>query len=185
MKGFKPIVNASSRMLILGTFPSKDSLKVNQYYANATNLFWPLIFAVLEGSDEETVAKRWNATTSYKDKIQYALSHGVALWDVLRSCERKTSADRDILNAKPNNFRLIFKKYPNIKTIAFNGGGKQKNPRPLSAAGLYKFHIGYDEVFDYLTLYSSSSEDRNKLDFDSLFLKKYHDWKNIQSNFLG
>ena len=48
MKGFKPIINAKSKVLILGTFPSQSSLKMNQYYANATNLFWPLMHAVLE-----------------------------------------------------------------------------------------------------------------------------------------
>ena len=42
MKGFKPIINAKSKVLILGTFPSQSSLKMKQYYANATNLFWPL-----------------------------------------------------------------------------------------------------------------------------------------------
>lgn len=181
MKGFKPIVNAKSRVLILGTFPSKDSLKVNQYYANATNLFWPLVYAVLEGSDDEPNAKRWNAVTSYKDKTKFALKHGAALWDVLRSCERKTSADRDILNPKANSFSRFYAKYPNIKAIAFNGGGKKKNPRRLSAAGLYKSHIGLDDDHAFFTLYSSSSEDRNKLDYDTLFLKKYDDWKAIRA----
>ena len=63
MKGFKPIINAKSRVLILGTFPSQSSLKMNQYYANATNLFWPLMHAVLENSDNESAAKLWNSTT--------------------------------------------------------------------------------------------------------------------------
>ncbi len=180
MKGFKPIVNAESKVLILGTFPSKDSLKVNQYYANATNLFWPLVFAVLDGTEDEKEAKRWNAVTSYKDKIKFTLKHGAALWDVLRSCERKTSADRDILKPKANSFDRLYKKYPDIKAVAFNGGGKKKHPRPLSAAGLYRSLIGIDESRNFLTLYSSSSEDRNKLDYDSLFLKKYDDWKVIR-----
>ena len=96
MKGFKPIINAKSKVLILGTFPSQSSLKKNQYYANATNLFWPLMHAVLENSDNEASAKLWNSTSSYKHKKLYVLRKGVAVWDVLRTCERRTSADRDI-----------------------------------------------------------------------------------------
>ena len=73
MKGFKPIVNAKSKLLILGTFPSQASLEMNQYYAYATNLFWPLMHAVLENSDNEAAAKLWNSTSSYKHKILHIL----------------------------------------------------------------------------------------------------------------
>ncbi len=68
MKGFKPIVNAKSKVLILGTFPSQASLEMNQYYAYATNLFWPLMHAVLENSDNEAAAKLWNSTSSYSTR---------------------------------------------------------------------------------------------------------------------
>lgn len=180
MKGFKPIINAKSKVLVLGTFPSQASLKVNQYYANFNNLFWPLIYAVLEESDDEAVAKHWNTTISYKRKKQFMLRHGVAVWDVLRSCQRRTSADRDIRSEKANNFKRFFTKYPKIRTVVFNGGGKGKYPRTLSAAGFYHSHVGIDEDLKFITVYSSSSEDRNKLDFDSLFLKKYNDWKIIR-----
>lgn len=180
MKGFKPIVNAESKVLILGTFPSKDSLKVNQYYANATNLFWPLVFAVLEGTDNEKEAKRWNAVTSYKDKTKFTLKHGAALWDVLRSCERKTSADRDILKPKANSFDRLYKKYPDIKAVAFNGGGKKKNPRPKSAAWYYQKLAGLYDDHAFETLYSSSEAYCDPTGYDSLFLKKYDDWKVIR-----
>ena len=126
MKGFKPIVNAESKVLILGTFPSKDSLKVNQYYANATNLFWPLVFAVLDGTEDEKEAKRWNAVTSYKDKIKFTLKHGAALWDVLRSCERKTSADRDILKPKANSFDRFYKNILILKQWPLTAAERRK-----------------------------------------------------------
>ena len=182
MKGFKPIINAKSSVLILGTFPSQSSLKMNQYYANATNLFWPLMHAVLQNSDNEAAAKLWNSTSSYKDKKLYVLRKGVAVWDVLRTCERMTSADRDIQYEKVYNFKRFFGKYPKIKTVVFNGGGKGKYPRTQSAAGFYHSHVGFDDDHEFITVYSSSSEDRNKLDYDSLFLKKYDDWKIIRDH---
>lgn len=182
MKGFPPIVNAKSKVLILGTFPSQASIKMKQYYANATNLFWPLIHAVLENSDDEAAAKLWNSTSSYKQKKLTVLKNRVAVWDVLRSCERRTSADRDIRNEKVNNFNRFLTKYPEIKTVVFNGGGKGKYPRTQSAAGFFHSHIGFDDDHEFFTVYSSSSEDRNKLDYDSLFLKKYDDWKTIRNH---
>ena len=182
MKGFKPIVNAKSRVLILGTFPSQSSLKMNQYYANATNLFWPLMHAVLENSDNESAAKLWNSTSSYMLKKLYVLRKGVAVWDVLRTCERRTSADRDICYEKVYNFKRFFGKYSKIKTVVFNGGGKGKYPHPQSAAGFYHSHVGFDDEHKFITVYSSSSEDRNKLNYDSLFLKKYDDWKIIRDH---
>ena len=120
MKGFKSIINSKSKVLILGTFPSQSSLKMNQYYANATNLFWPLIHAVLENSDNESAAKLWNSTTAYMHKKLYVLRNGVAVWDVLRTCERRTSADRDIRYEKVYNFKRFFGDYPKIKTVVFN-----------------------------------------------------------------
>ena len=80
MKGFKPIVNAKSKVLILGTFPSQASLEMNQSYAYATNLVWPLMHAVFENSDNEAAAKLWNSTSSYKHKKLYVLRKGCLLY---------------------------------------------------------------------------------------------------------
>ena len=37
--GFDPVADTDSRLLILGTLPSEESLKVERYYANKTNQF--------------------------------------------------------------------------------------------------------------------------------------------------
>ena len=44
---FPPIASTTSRVLILGTMPSKVSLRARQYYAHPQNLFWRIIGGIL------------------------------------------------------------------------------------------------------------------------------------------
>ena len=45
---FPPVVDAATRLLILGSLPGDASLKAAQYYAHPRNGFWPLIGGVLD-----------------------------------------------------------------------------------------------------------------------------------------
>lgn len=91
--------------------PGKESLRREEYYAHPRNAFWPIIFELLgkEYSD------------NYQTKRQLLLENGIAIWDVLKACERDSSLDSDILVEEPNDFDLFFSKYPNIQAIFFNG----------------------------------------------------------------
>jgi hypoxanthine-DNA glycosylase len=108
---FPPIAATDSRVLILGTIPGKASLSKEEYYAHPRNAFWPLMFNIFEQG----------FSNNYHDKRRLILERGIALWDVLKGCERDSSLDSDIGMEEPNDFEAFFKLYPKIETICFNG----------------------------------------------------------------
>lgn len=111
ISSFKPIIDENSRVLILGSIPSVKSLEKGQYYGNPRNQFWKLIYLIFNEEIDE----------SYSNRVRFLLGHSIALWDVICDCYREGSLDSNIKNAKVNDFKMLFKKYPNIKYIFFNG----------------------------------------------------------------
>jgi hypoxanthine-DNA glycosylase len=113
LHGFQPVVDDNARALILGSFPSVQSLAARQYYANPRNAFWP-ITSKLFGFD---------ANSPYESRLAALRSHGVALWDVLHKCRRIGSADSaiDPKSMVINNFTELFANYPTITQVLFNG----------------------------------------------------------------
>ncbi|MDP4181400.1 MAG: DNA-deoxyinosine glycosylase [Bacillota bacterium] len=149
---FKPIVDEDCKILILGTMPGVQSLKKQEYYGNKQNAFWRIIFSLF---NEEM-------TENYDEKISFILEHNIALWDVLKACEREGSLDSDIKNPEPNDFHELFSNYKRIKDVFFNGGPAEKLfkkyvSKSLDAQGLI-FHklpstspaytVGFDKKFD-------------------------------------
>ncbi len=105
-----PVADAHSRVLILGTMPSPKSREYGFYYAHPQNRFWPVLAAVVGepvplGSD----ARR-----------QMALRHGVALWDVLRSCTIRGADDSTIRDPVPNDIASLLARAP-VNAIFTNG----------------------------------------------------------------
>lgn len=123
IESFKPIIDSECKIIILGSMPGKESLLRQEYYAHKRNNFWKIIGDVI-GFD------LYNSDYSVKKKM--LLKHNIALWDVLKSCKRKSSMDSDICDEKLNDFDNLFKEYPNLKAVFFNG---QK-------AGQYKRKFG-------------------------------------------
>ena len=105
---FQPVYNDQSRVLILGTMASKASRDSGFYYGHPRNRFWPLIAAL------------YNAPTPVDIDAKKALllRNGVALWDVLRSCDIKGAADHTIENPCANTFDWIFAASPNLRVFA-------------------------------------------------------------------
>ena len=126
LRGFPPVVNEHASTLILGSFPSAQSLARGQYYANPHNAFWP-ITGELFGFD---------AAAPYDRRLAALQSHGVALWDVLRACRRVGSADSAIepKSLTVNKFGEFFARYPTIATVYFNGAKAADLFRRLAAA---------------------------------------------------
>lgn len=56
-----------------------------------------------------------------EQKRAVILESGLALWDVMRSCERSGSLDSAIRNPIPNDFAALFERYPDIRRVLFNG----------------------------------------------------------------
>lgn len=135
---FGPIANKNSRILILGTMPSEESLRRQERYGHKSNQFWKIIFTLFDKPLPD----------NYEEKINLLTENNIAIWDVLHSCEGSGSLDSDIKNEKPNNFNKFFKEYPQIKYIFFTS---QK------AAEFYKKYVGFDPDKTYITLPSPSS----------------------------
>lgn len=108
---FTPVEDASAEVLILGSMPGKESLRAGQYYAHPRNVFWK-IMGDLVGAYPDL---------PYEERLYILKSSGIALWDVLESCVRKTSLDSHIKEDAANNFESFFLQHPNITHIFFNG----------------------------------------------------------------
>jgi hypoxanthine-DNA glycosylase len=118
IKSFENISTSNSKILILGTMPGQDSLKANEYYCHRNNLFWDIIFRICFAD--------WKCdnvvSADYKTKTDLLVEHRIALWDVLKYCDReRSSLDKHIRNQVHNNFKDFFSQHPNIKAVFFNG----------------------------------------------------------------
>jgi hypoxanthine-DNA glycosylase len=118
LEGFAPIIDDGARLLILGSFPSVQSLATGQYYGNPRNAFWPITGALF-GFDVQA---------PYETRLAALQSHGVALWDVLHKCRRVGSSDAkiDLKTLVVNDFEKLFTVYTRIKRVYFNGQTAQK-----------------------------------------------------------
>ena len=150
---FDSISDAASRVLILGSMPGKASLRAGQYYAHPQNAFWKILGALFD----------FEPDFPYESRIASLREHGIALWDVMQSCVRKTSLDSDIEECSivSNPFAGFLRDHPEIHTICFNGAKAESSWRKhvlpqLPPAGDIAYHrlpstspanasIGYDD----------------------------------------
>lgn len=105
----EPIYNKDSKILILGTMPSKISRENNFYYANPNNRFWKIISKLFNIEFKDN-----------NDKKEFLLKNHIALWDVIKSCDINGSADSSIKNVIVNDIDLIIKN-SQIKNIYCTG----------------------------------------------------------------
>ncbi len=112
---FPPLYDENSRVLILGSFPSVKSREQKFFYGHPQNRFWKVTAAVFGCAVPQTIA----------EKRAMLLSHGVALWDVIASCEIRGSADSTIKNVTANDLSPILAA-ADIKEIFVNGRTAEK-----------------------------------------------------------
>lgn len=117
ISSFPPIVDKSSKILILGSVPGVKSLQMQQYYAHPQNNFWKLMFHLVDTE----------FSSDYHTRLQLLKKHRIALWDVIESCERKGSKDTDIKSEIDNDIQELINSHPNIKIIFCNGQKSYKN----------------------------------------------------------
>lgn len=106
----EPVFDAHSRILILGTMPSPKSREAQFYYAHPQNRFWP------------TLARLFSEPTprTREERRDFALRHGIALWDVLQSCEIEGASDASIRDAVPNELSRVLDNAP-IRAVFTTG----------------------------------------------------------------
>ena len=108
---FEPVYDENSRILILGTFPSVKSREQQFYYGHPQNRFWKLL-AALTG---------WKVPKTISEKKELLLQNGIAIWDVVASCEIVGSSDSSIRNVVPADLNRILQAAP-VRKIYANGG---------------------------------------------------------------
>ena len=123
IRGFPPISRADAQILILGSMPSKESLRSQQYYAHPRNGLWPIL-----GGLFKTQTPDWPA------KVRLLHDKRIALWDVLQCCTRKGSLDSaiDMSSVVVNDFETLFCEHADITHVFFNGA---------KAEQMYRRHV--------------------------------------------
>jgi hypoxanthine-DNA glycosylase len=117
--GLPPIIADGARTLILGNMPSVMSLAAQEYYANPRNGFWRITGQIFG----------FDASAPYEARTEALRAHGVAVWDVLRSCRRVGSLDSAVEpdSMVANDFGKLFDEHPRLARVFFNGAAAEKN----------------------------------------------------------
>lgn len=105
-----PVFDGTSRILILGSFPSVRSREAGFFYGHPQNRFWRVLAAVFEVPVPQTV----------EEKRALLIARHIALWDVIAACDVAGSADSSIRHALPNDLSLILSAAP-VERIFVNG----------------------------------------------------------------
>lgn len=111
-----PLFNENSKTLILGSFPSVKSREAAFFYGHPQNRFWPVIAAVLGEEKPNNI----------EEKKELVLKNGIALWDVIASCEIEGSADSTIKNVTANDLSVIISN-SKVDRIFVNGKAAEKH----------------------------------------------------------
>jgi len=118
---FPPAIHPGARVLILGSMPGMASLDAGEYYAHPRNAFWPIMARCLN----------FDLSIPYSERLEVLGRNGIALWDVVYSCERTGSSDTAIEqhSITPNPVAALLHEHTEIRTVLCNG---------TKAANLYK-----------------------------------------------
>ena len=135
--GFEPVFDERSRILVLGSFPSVLSRENAFYYGNPQNRFWRVMATCLgepvpqnEGGLSDN-GRPLTLEESIAAKKGMLLEHGIALWDVIASCDIKGSSDASIKNVVPAQVERVLEE-AHIGAVICNGG---------TAGRLYKRYL--------------------------------------------
>jgi TDG/mug DNA glycosylase family protein len=106
-----PIHGKSPEVIILGSFPSRQSLLKNEYYGNPRNHFWQIMEALFS----------LDRHLPYRVRTSRLIDHRIALWDVICTCSREGSADARIQNPVFNDLAGFLVAFPTLHLVALNG----------------------------------------------------------------
>ncbi|MCM1043275.1 MAG: DNA-deoxyinosine glycosylase [Corallococcus sp.] len=109
VKGLPPVFDKNSNVLILGSFPSVKSRAEGFFYGNAQNRFWKILSA-----------RYGRNLNCIEDKKQLLCDTGIALWDIVDSCNIEGFQDSSISDVTPADLSEVLGNC-NIKIIYCNG----------------------------------------------------------------
>ncbi len=136
---FRNFVPKNANYLLLGSFAGRNEPGYNWFYSNSRNHFWPII---------EKVYNRKLPTIKSRQVLFSKL--GIAISDVILSCERKKkdNADTSLVNCT-FNIKAISKilAQNKISTIFFSSKFTE---------GLFRRHFKVDQEVYFVTLPSPS-----------------------------
>ena len=142
--GLAPLLCPEPRILILGSLPSDESIRQQEYYGNPKNLFWKVLAGVYRSSVPQT----------YADKKSFLAKHHIALWDVYASANREGSLDSNIKEPEPNDVFGLIREHPTIQNVVLNGGKAASAFKRLKKANPNAFYSV--EVFEFTSTSSMS-----------------------------
>lgn len=112
-KNVPPLIDEHCHTLILGSMLSPKSAEQSFYYAHPQNRFWHVL------------ARLYDSEPCFDNNSRalLALNNGIALWDVIYSCDIIGASDSSIKNAVYNDIDGLLNRYPNV-TRVFTTGAK-------------------------------------------------------------
>ena len=135
LQGLPPLLDAKTRLVVLGSFPGIASLRAQQYYGHPQNQFWKIMGALISPHPADVLAM------PYTERAQWLLRQGVGLWDVYAACEREGSLDAQIQNAQPNDLQSLRIRCPSLVAIAHNGGESFKHAKLTRRLGVPVYRL--------------------------------------------
>jgi hypoxanthine-DNA glycosylase len=134
LRGLPPVLDANTRILLLGSFPGAASLAQAQYYAHPRNQFWRLLGTCLDDPALPTMP--------YAERLRAVAARGVGLWDVVAECRREGSLDAAITDAQVNPLAEYLRAAaPRLARIGFNGALSWKHGSHLGVHGYRVFKL--------------------------------------------
>ena len=127
LQGLAPVVDAQTRLVVLGSFPGVASLRAQQYYGHPRNHFWPILGAI------------WAIDLTalpYPGRLAELRRRGLGIWDVYASCEREGSLDSAIENATLNDLASLRRIAPRLTAVAHNGGESARAMKHTRSLGV-------------------------------------------------
>jgi len=154
---FAPVVQAETRLLLLGSLPGAVSLERRQYYAHPQNQFWRLIGGVID---------RDIAPLPYQARLEALLEAGIGLWDTVAAATRPGSLDSAIRLHAASDLAALLADLPELRAVGFNGG---------TSARIGRRQLAGVETVELVDLPSSSPA------FTLAFEKKLESWLRLRA----
>ena len=121
----RPLSVALSTLLILGSLLTPATLRGQSTTAGMPSALW--------GQDLRALP--------YEERLAFARSRGLAIWDVYAACEREGSLDSAIRAAEPNDLLGLAARMPGLQAVAHNGGESARHVRVTQRLGLPVYRL--------------------------------------------